>query len=159
MALSQVRQQVLLLIASQIWSYPHGNVLGTYWLIPIEEYFFFMIQTYITSCLYMLLSKPLIRPLFITEDSLKVGTCTGVWLAVASTIIGAIMVYYGNRVLYIGLLLTWASPVLALLMYPTFPQYCHESNAYSDSFVVVIFLPCQLWSHLPPFSLRPSGFG
>lgn len=51
------------LIRSHVWSYPQRAVLGpTLFDIPIEELFFFFIQTYITSLLYLLLAKPVFHP-------------------------------------------------------------------------------------------------
>lgn len=57
------------LIRNNIWSYPSHAVIG--WKlcdIPLEEVFFFVIQTYITSLLYLILSKPTYQPIYLRAD-------------------------------------------------------------------------------------------
>jgi 15-cis-phytoene synthase/lycopene beta-cyclase len=44
-----------------VWTYPDDSVLGpSLFSIPVEELFFFVIQTYITSLLYILCNKPVL---------------------------------------------------------------------------------------------------
>jgi hypothetical protein len=51
------------LIRTGIWSYPSHVVAGPTLLdIPLEEVFFFVIQTYNTTLLYLILSKPTFQP-------------------------------------------------------------------------------------------------
>lgn len=104
------------LIRHSIWSYPPNAVSGpTLFAIPIEEVFFFIIQTYSTSLLYTILSKPLVLPTYLLrlpndDPQPLLGA-----LAIASAFIsGAICLYFKGVGTYLGLILTWASPVVML---------------------------------------------
>src|SRR5277367_896420 len=60
------------LIRRKIWTYPPSAIIGpTLFSIPAEEIFFFIVQTYSTSLLYLLLSKPVFKPAYL------VGTQSG----------------------------------------------------------------------------------
>ncbi|KAH6697531.1 terpene synthase [Plectosphaerella plurivora] len=108
------------LIRTQIWSYPPDAVLGpTVFSIPVEELFFFFIQTYITSQLYIILNKPVLHaqhlnsyqtlPRWIPRVKLLgqtfLGVCAllGFWL-ISSRGVGT----------YLGLILAWAAPFALL---------------------------------------------
>jgi lycopene beta-cyclase len=45
------------LIAMDVWGYAPGRVIGTIWLIPYEEYAFFILQTLFTSVLTVLVLR------------------------------------------------------------------------------------------------------
>ncbi|PHH79718.1 hypothetical protein CDD80_3961 [Ophiocordyceps camponoti-rufipedis] len=54
------------LIRSSIWTYPPDAIAGpTLFSIPLEEFFFFIVQTYNTSLLYVLSTKPLVLPTYL----------------------------------------------------------------------------------------------
>ncbi|KAF2669846.1 Lycopene beta-cyclase [Microthyrium microscopicum] len=116
------------LIRSSVWSYPPTAVIGpTLFSIPFEEVFFFIIQTYITSLLYLLLSRPVVHGAYLQVkqfaeprsnsktthyfDSRKYGQviCSTVFL------IGAGQIYGSRPQLYLGLILAWSSPFILLL--------------------------------------------
>lgn len=53
-----------------MWSYPETATLGiSFFRIPVEELFFFFIQTYITSLLYLLLSKPVLGAAYLAPPA------------------------------------------------------------------------------------------
>lgn len=53
-----------------MWTYPPDGVLGpTVFKIPVEELFFFVIQTYITSLLYILVNKPTLYVIYLFDDT------------------------------------------------------------------------------------------
>ncbi|KAK1021913.1 hypothetical protein LTR33_018344, partial [Friedmanniomyces endolithicus] len=57
------------LIRTNIWSYPPHGVIGLKIVdIPVEEVFFFVIQTYNTSLLYLLLSKPVLHSVYLVKE-------------------------------------------------------------------------------------------
>ncbi|KAF8585431.1 terpenoid synthase [Ramaria rubella] len=103
------------LIRTNIWSYPPSSVLGTLLSIPIEEYFFFIIQTYITSSLYLLLGKPVVHSTLLKDGFQHCTSQIGACLFAAIAAVGVWMVKEGNELLYLGLILAWAGPFLTFL--------------------------------------------
>jgi 15-cis-phytoene synthase/lycopene beta-cyclase len=58
------------LIYARVWTYPPNATLGpTLFRIPIEELFFFVIQTYTTSLLYILVNKPTLFVVYLQNMS------------------------------------------------------------------------------------------
>jgi 15-cis-phytoene synthase/lycopene beta-cyclase len=120
------------LIRNRIWSYPPNAIIGpTIFQIPIEEFFFFIIQTYNTSLLYLLLSKATFHPVYLRAER-KVGHPRGPanekWryyklgglLILALIWRGAITLNKnGENGTYMALILGWAVPILLLLWYAT----------------------------------------
>lgn len=111
------------LIRTRIWSYPANAIVGpTLFQIPAEELFFFGIQTYITSLLYLLFSKPTFHPIYLCGEQSRfdgkqlqrwrwLGTVAGVVL----TVYGAFLVINRGKGTYLGLILLWAIPFVLLL--------------------------------------------
>lgn len=107
------------LIRTGIWSYPSHVILGpTLFDIPLEEVFFFVIQTYNTSLLYLLLSKPTYQPTYLRAAR---PTSPAPWKYMrwgGQVAISAIVAYGWYCVkanvtgTYTGLILVWAGPVL-----------------------------------------------
>ncbi|KAI1181310.1 hypothetical protein F4777DRAFT_585210 [Nemania sp. FL0916] len=108
------------LIRHGIWTYPPDAILGPRLLgIPIEELFFFIIQTYITTLLYILLNKPLLHAQFLANSETSSSRVhylkkSGRLLLSAAIVIGAILVGKGGKGTYLGLILIWACPVALL---------------------------------------------
>lgn len=87
--------------------------------IPLEELFFFVIQTYNTTLLYLFLSKATFHPVHLRYeakgDKWKYYKLFG-QLALALTFKkGLNMVIAGKEGTYLGLILVWAIPFLFLL--------------------------------------------
>jgi 15-cis-phytoene synthase/lycopene beta-cyclase len=58
------------LIYAKVWTYPPNAILGpTLLRIPIEELFFFVIQTYMTSLLYILVNKSTFFVAYLQDES------------------------------------------------------------------------------------------
>ena len=119
------------LIHTRIWTYPPNAIIGpTLFRIPAEEVFFFVIQTYNTSLLYLLLSKPIFHPIYLQgqkllNDGRRIGLrrWIGISAIIACIFIGIGMIKNGGRGLYMGLILVWAGPfVLLLWYYQDFPS-------------------------------------
>lgn len=108
------------LIRTNIWSYPRDVIIGPKLFdIPLEEVFFFVIQTYNTTLLYLFLSKPTFHPIYLKEeakaDRWKYFKLLG-QLALALVLKRAItMVRENKEGTYLGLILLWAVPFLLLL--------------------------------------------
>lgn len=111
-------------------AYPPNVIIGLKLLdIPVEKLFFFVIQTYNTSLLYLLFSKPMFHPIYIrTERPLAHprGPRNAQWrfykllgqLLFAMVIkAGLDMVRGRGRTTYIGLIIIWVVPFLMLLWY------------------------------------------
>ncbi|KAF8309327.1 terpenoid synthase, partial [Clavulina sp. PMI_390] len=115
------------LIRSHVWTYPPDAILGPKFLdIPAEELFFFIIQTHITSVIYLILSKTVLHVTLLSESHNKrrqssariraiglticySGIALGIWLVWTS--IGG----DDQGGLYLGLILVWSFPVLTFL--------------------------------------------
>lgn len=91
--------------------------------IPLEEVFFFVVQTYNTSLLYLILSKPTFQPEYLrTERDPSIGSWRHRKLAGQVALLGAIAwgwccVREQGLGTYTGLILVWAGPFLLLLWY------------------------------------------
>lgn len=101
--------------------------------IPIEEFFFFIVQTYTTSLLYLLITKPVLHAAYLGTTQPEVAPEAGprrtrwlvrprVWaagqlLTGLLSLSGMVMVYQGGRPTYLGLILAWAGPFMLLLWY------------------------------------------
>jgi 15-cis-phytoene synthase/lycopene beta-cyclase len=105
--------------------------------IPVEEVFFFVVQTYNTSLLYLLLSRPTFQPVYLSAER---GASHSRWrysrLAGQVFLLGVIG--WGWRCIqddsmgtYTGLILIWAGPFLLLLWYGN-PFSMPDSSANSQ---------------------------
>ncbi|KAH8719391.1 Lycopene beta-cyclase [Phaeosphaeriaceae sp. PMI808] len=109
------------LIRNNIWSYPSYVIAGPTLLdIPFEEVFFFFIQTYNTSLLYLILSKPTFQPVFLRADPSKLHPpwkyqkLVGQVLLLGASGWGWRCVQENGEGTYAGLILVWAGPILLL---------------------------------------------
>lgn len=105
------------LIRQKVWTYPPDAIVGpTFWSIPAEELFFFVIQTYITCQLYGLANKPLLHAEYLKTTSgsrhklHRLIQCLILNLALA----GSWLVWSGGPGTYLGLILVWACPFALL---------------------------------------------
>ncbi len=98
------------LIWRDVWSYSKGSVVGTIGYVPVEEYLFFLLQPILTGLwLYWLFAQIKSVP----QQHYRIVRITGTVFWVALSIAGAIMLRW-NPGVYLGLILVWAGPVLAL---------------------------------------------
>lgn len=108
------------LIRTGIWSYPSDAILGPKLFdIPLEEFFFFVIQTYNTTLLYLLFSKPTFHPTYLryekNGDPWKYYKLGGQGVMALALKRGISLVKEEKEGMYLGLILTWAVPFLLLL--------------------------------------------
>ncbi|PLB53209.1 Lycopene beta-cyclase [Aspergillus steynii IBT 23096] len=106
------------LIRNHIWSYASDSVIGyTLYSIPLEEVFFFAIQTYLASVLYCILTKPLVLPIYLrssSESQSRRVRQLGQAFLVAAFAAGVALCHFAGELTYLGLILIWVSPVLLL---------------------------------------------
>jgi 15-cis-phytoene synthase/lycopene beta-cyclase len=95
--------------------------------IPVEEVFFFVIQTYNTSLLYLFVNKATFHPIYLrperTSKHLK-GPANELWrfyklggqlLMILALYTAGIMFKDGGKGTYMALIIGWAVPFLLLL--------------------------------------------
>lgn len=105
------------LIRNHVWTYPPSAIIGsTFMSIPVEELFFFVIQTYITSLLYHLVNKPLLHAEYLAPPSRIRSSVQRLVQALILylTLLGLWLVSNGGRGTYMGLILAWAWPFALL---------------------------------------------
>lgn len=95
----------------------------TFYSIPLEEIFFFVIQTYNTTLLYLLLSRPVLKEAYLVHENPKTPQGRR-WKTIK--IAGQVVLGLGMKAAigwikdegkktYLGLILIWALPFLMLL--------------------------------------------
>ena len=99
------------LVAREVWWYGPGRVLATIGFVPVEEYMFFVLQPILTGLfLFHYLGRNRQSP-----APAQSKTAWGGFLIFAGlTVVGILFLLGGEeRGLYMGLVLTWACPLLA----------------------------------------------
>jgi lycopene beta-cyclase len=104
------------LIWRDVWHYGRDRVLGTVGYVPVEEYLFFVLQPILTGLwLYRLLSQTEESS---TEEPRKTNAHSGsnlvgaiVWAGLSLVGVWLLQRDFG---VYLGLILVWAGPILAL---------------------------------------------
>ncbi|ROW10625.1 hypothetical protein VMCG_02056 [Cytospora schulzeri] len=105
------------LIRHDVWTYPPDAIIGpTFWSIPAEELFFFVIQTYNTSLLYQLLNKPLLHAEYLLSPSwIAAGLHRVIQVVILDlALVGFLMVSNGGPGTYMGMILCWVCPFALL---------------------------------------------
>ncbi len=99
------------LVAKEVWWYGPDRVLKTIGFVPIEEYVFFLFQPILTG---LFLFHYIAR----RNPSPQSTSCMSAWVGSGSfaafTLVGlALILSEWTQGLYLGLVLAWASPLLA----------------------------------------------
>lgn len=137
------------LIRNKIWTYPPDAIIGPrFWGIPIEELFFFVIQTYITSLFYILLSKPLLHPLYLRNQRnppawISRGKLAGQGILIALALYGVYLIRVGGSGTYLGLIMAWAFP-FALLTFTVAGRFI-LSLPWTSTSLPVLLPTIYLW--------------
>ena len=101
------------LVYRGVWTYPPGRVLATIGYVPVEEYAFFLLQPILAGLVYFAL-----RGRDITESPpVPMPRVFGTLLVAVPLLFAVIgvlcLLAESDHFLYMGLILTWACPVLA----------------------------------------------
>jgi len=99
------------LVSREVWWYGAGRVVGTIGAVPVEEYLFFVLQPVLTG---LFLFHYLARYAKPAPPGRPLHAWTGFFVFVGLTGVGTALLYDGaDQGLYLGLILSWASPLLA----------------------------------------------
>lgn len=133
------------LIAQNVWTYPPNVIIGPrLFLIPIEELFFFVIQTYNTTLLYLLFNKSVFHPIYLRRKDGNVSSRSlGQTLLTLSIVLGGFMVWVGGTGTYLGLIFVWAGP-FALLLLSLSSQFIF-TLPYTSTIVPIAIPTVYLW--------------
>jgi lycopene cyclase domain-containing protein len=107
------------LVAREVWWYGEARVLATIGHVPVEEYFFFLIQPVLTGLfLYHVLSRTRLPRPGVPQDSAPVRRTPAPWIGMSVWLLiaaagFALLASDWDHGVYLGLILSWASPVLA----------------------------------------------
>lgn len=97
------------LIAQGVWSYGADTVSATIWLAPVEEYLFMLLQPIVVAgWLFLLPNEETIATVSISWRDRTVGALAGVVITLAG------LALLRGQTYYLGAILAWAGPVLAL---------------------------------------------
>jgi lycopene cyclase domain-containing protein len=100
------------LIERGVWWYGDGAVVARLWAAPVGEYLFFVFQTVLTGTwLYHVDFDPTPEPGDLDAVPRVVGALA--WLALAG-VGAACLLVFGQRWTYLGAILVWAAPIVAL---------------------------------------------
>lgn len=140
------------LIRRRIWTYPSNVIVGpTLFAIPAEEIFFFIIQTYNTTLLYLLLSKPTFFPSYLRSASISLTQqklvrfrrIAGQLTIFGHILSGIFLIRGGTEGTYLGLILVWAGP-FALLLWTLSHQFLVDLP-YTNTVVPIALPTLYLW--------------
>lgn len=99
------------LVAREVWWYGTEHVLATVGYVPVEEYLFFLLQPILTGLFFF---QYLGRWREASEMSSSMASWTGFCIFGGLTVFGILLLLTGwKEASYMGLVLTWASPLLA----------------------------------------------
>jgi len=122
----------------------------TLFSIPAEEVFFFVIQTYNTTLLYLVLSKPVLHSSYLVARTdrneavaFKSQRNAGQVLLASAILVGAGLVWKGGKGTYLGLILAWAGP-FALLLWTLSYQFLVGLPS-SNTFLPIALPTVYLW--------------
>jgi len=98
------------LISEGVWWYGEGRVAARVWLAPLEEYLFIVLQTLLVAGWTFRCSGPVDGTVGQTWRDRILGALAGFGVSA----VGVALVLGPQSTLYLGAILAWAGPVLAL---------------------------------------------
>jgi lycopene cyclase domain-containing protein len=97
------------LIAEGVWWYGDGAVAARFWLAPLGEYLFILLQPVVTALWLSRLASPAGDAIVVSRSDRVVGGLA----AVAVGLAGAAMLAL-EATFYMGAILAWGAPILAI---------------------------------------------
>lgn len=133
------------LVANKVWWYGPDRVLATIGYVPVEEYLFFILQSWFTTALFCKLAQ--LFPIktseafqvtrFLSYKSLAVFVLVFVWLA-------SVFGLYFYKSFYISLILSWSLPVIIFQIYTGGEQLVHNIRLYLLTFTISSLYLCSV---------------
>lgn len=97
------------LISRGVWGYGDGVVALRVWLVPVEELLFMLLQPLVVA-LWLYALALAVRSASVTTRDRLLGVAAGALVGA----VGLVLYVFGGQTYYLGAILTWAAPVLAL---------------------------------------------
>lgn len=95
-----------------VWSYGAGRVVGTIGYVPVEEYAFFLLQPILAGLWFVHVASREKKPPPPLQSS-RFARWLGAGIGILLAILGGVMLL-SDATTYMGLILSWSAPVLAL---------------------------------------------
>ncbi|PWN19252.1 hypothetical protein BCV69DRAFT_251316 [Microstroma glucosiphilum] len=143
------------LVRQRAWRYPRSCVMGTVGYVPIEEYFFFIIQSVKTTLFASFMTRWLLPTFYVFETRAeKQSSLFARWSFVAvsccftALLAGLAMTRPGQHTYYLGMILWWCSLPLALLGWGSSNFVARMPwRAGKGAFLITLLLPtAYLWA-------------
>ncbi|KAI8613382.1 hypothetical protein BC830DRAFT_1230540 [Chytriomyces sp. MP71] len=118
------------IVAMGAWTYPPERVLAVIGYVPVEEYAFFIIQTAITSLACLAISRWDLQVLHL-KPATRIVRVAPIALFLITTATGFAFAIPQSKTFYVGALLAWTGPVLALQWWVAGPfiwSYRHKAT-------------------------------
>lgn len=128
------------LVYRQIWGYGSERVWATLGYVPLEEYLFFILQTLLSGCLFLAWAKP--RTWKAEPASTPARAAWAVACLLLLGAVGSLALLWQDQTLYLGLILAWALPILALQIAVGGDQLWRRAGAV---YVPVMLSTLYLW--------------
>ncbi len=156
------------LVYRQVWSYGRDRVLGTIGYVPYEEYIFFLLQPLLTGLWLIAVLRWLTREERVSPGGQR-SWMVGFWAL--CTFCGVLLLYGSKtnpQLLYLGLILTWACPVLAGMAWLSADTFWTYRRAWAlGSLVPTLYLwvvdrfaiDRGIWDISATYSLNVRPFG
>lgn len=154
------------LVARSVWWYGPDRVLATIGFVPVEEYFFFLIQPVLTGLfVFQYLARTEQPPPTTAKGSGWIGF--GIF-GLLSGLGGALLMSSDQSGLYMGLVLSWAPPLLAgMWLYDGETLWTHRRSLMYGIGIPTLYLwiadgvaiANSIWTISDAFTLHLSLFG
>jgi lycopene beta-cyclase len=152
------------LVYRQVWWYGPDRVLATIGYVPVEEYLFFILQPILTG-LFLIFVRGRTRIDDGRVPKWWLPLHISFWLVATTT--GVVMLF-GTASLYMGLILAWASPVLAGMAWLGADRFWRQRPAWALAIAVPTLylwfadrtaIALGIWdiSETYSFAVRPLG--
>lgn len=127
------------LVANEVWWYGPERVIATIAYVPVEEYLFFVLQPVLTGLFYFQYTSR-------WDPSPQRAQSLSAWLGyffflVVAVIGGTLLVSGWWNGFYLGLILSWAAPILAgMWLYDGQTLWAHRSTLFVTVAVPTVYL-------------------
>lgn len=127
------------LVANKVWWYGPDRVLGTIGYVPIEEYCFFILQTYMTGFwTFLLWLKSDKSKLPLKNMTLKSSV---VLILLVAEIFSLLMLKFDSS-FYLGLILSWSLPIVLIQLLAGFGYIATHFRTFLIAFGVPSLYLC-----------------